>query len=152
MDEHEHVSVLKAEAIIGLQVQPSAWYVDATFGRGGHTREILKRGGNVFALDCDESAVQYAQAQFQSALNTIQLIIVQSNFDRLDAEWRKTVAYQNGQTIDGVLFDFGVSSPQLTDPERGFSFQHNGPLDMRMDHRLGVQAKDLLSSPGETAS
>lgn len=145
----EHVSVLKSEALTALQVQPGSWYIDATFGRGGHTAEILKQGGNVIAFDVDQDAISYGQAHFAQQLQAGRLILVHQNFDKLAETWRTLQASRpEGKQIleiSGILFDFGVSSPQLADPERGFSFQHDGPLDMRMDKRLGVQAKDLLA-------
>lgn len=150
----EHVSVLKSEALAALQVQPGSWYIDATFGRGGHTAEILKQGGKVIAFDVDQDAISYGQAHFAKELEAGQLILVHQNFDKLSETWKSLQTgkleqnslseIQNAE-ISGILFDFGVSSPQLTDPDRGFSFQHDGPLDMRMDKRLGVQAKDLLA-------
>lgn len=141
----EHISVLKTEAVTALQVQPGKCYVDATFGRGGHTRVILEQGGYVIGFDCDQDAIAYGQEQFAPELSAGKLILVNENFDKLKVTVQSTMAEHNIPAIAGILFDFGVSSPQIDTAERGFSFQHDGPLDMRMDKRLGVQAKDLLA-------
>lgn len=138
-----HQSVLKSEAVTALEVQSGSWYIDATFGRGGHTRQILAAGGRVLALDCDQAAITYGQDQFADQVAQQQLILVHQNFDQLTSSWRHHQV-SPATTVAGVLFDFGVSSPQLDTAERGFSFRQDGPLDMRMDQRLGVQAKDLL--------
>lgn len=145
MTQHHHISVLKEEAIEALNVATGKWYIDGTFGRGGHTREILNRGGNVIAVDCDQTAITYGQETFAEEVRAGRLILVNENFDRLAQSWQSLHREQSVPQPDGILFDFGLSSPQLSEAERGFSFQHDGPLDMRMDSRLGVQAKDLLA-------
>lgn len=130
------------EAVEALQVKPQAWYVDATFGRGGHTREILHRGGNVVALDVDQDAIAYGHSTFASQITDGELILLRENFDHLaSAINHLPIANQ----IQGILFDFGTSVDQLTDVQRGFSFDSDAPLDMRMDNRLGVTAADLLN-------
>jgi 16S rRNA (cytosine1402-N4)-methyltransferase len=145
MTNQEHLSVFKHEAVEALQVQPGSWYIDATFGRGGHTRSILKQGGKVIALDCDQDAIAFGQQQFAQEIGNKELLLINQNFDRLQSVWQTIRDQENIPAVAGVLFDFGVSSPQLADADRGFSFQSNGPLDMRMDKRLGVQAKDLIA-------
>lgn len=141
---NEHISVLKTEALEALQVKPQQWYVDATFGRGGHTTAILEQGGNVIGFDCDQEAISYGEEHFAQEIAEGRLILVNQNFDKLKETLEKVKAEKNISGIAGILFDFGVSSPQIDTAERGFSFLHDGPLDMRMDKRLGVQAKDLL--------
>ncbi len=145
MTNQEHLSVFKLEAVEALRVQPGNWYIDATFGRGGHTRTILERGGKVIALDCDQDAIEFGQINFCQEIESGKLLLINQNFDRLATVWQTLHNQEGIPAVSGVLFDFGISSPQLTDAQRGFSFQSNGPLDMRMDKRLGVQAKDLLA-------
>lgn len=132
-----HISVLLAEAVHALQVKENNWYIDATFGRGGHTREILAQGGKVIAFDVDQEAIAYGEETFAKEIENKTLILIRSNFEKIKSEVKDKEIY-------GVLFDFGVSSPQLESHERGFSFQFDADLDMRMDDRLGVKAKDLL--------
>lgn len=145
MQDHHHVSVLKTEAIEALQLQPKKWYIDATFGRGGHTRVMLDNGANVLAIDCDQAAIEFGQETFAQEIADGSLILVRSNFDLITKVWTESKPLHGQTHAAGVLFDFGVSSPQLSTPERGFSFQTDGPLDMRMDNNLGVQAKDMLA-------
>lgn len=124
----EHTSVLLDGAVDALVHQPDGVYLDGTFGRGGHSRVILSRlndAGRLIALDRDPQAVAAA-----AAITDTRFTMVQRDFARL-AE----VAHEQGVhgKLAGILLDVGVSSPQLDDPERGFSFMRNGPLDMRMD-------------------
>lgn len=142
---NEHISVLLHETVEALQVQPKSWYVDGTFGRGGHTRQILNKGGQVVAFDMDAEAITYGETQFAEEIAQGTLILIRSNFDRLEQELNSLKTQNKITEISGILFDFGVSSPQIDTAERGFSFQHDVELDMRMDDRLGVKAKDLLA-------
>jgi 16S rRNA (cytosine1402-N4)-methyltransferase len=140
-----HQAVLLTEAVAGLNVHPDEWYLDGTFGRGGHTREILNQGGNVLALDFDQEAIEAGQQAFSKEISDKRLILVRENFAKLYKV--VTQAQEEGQIgpLMGVLFDFGTSADQLTNEERGFSFNGGeGVLDMRMDNRLGVTARDLL--------
>ncbi|MFK7865182.1 MAG: 16S rRNA (cytosine(1402)-N(4))-methyltransferase RsmH [Pseudohongiellaceae bacterium] len=141
-----HESVLLEESVCGLDVQTNGVYVDATFGRGGHSAEILKRLGNqgrllVFDRDLDAIAV----ASKLSAEDP-RVVVVHAPFSELG----KTVNEMGltGQ-VDGVLFDLGVSSPQLDNPERGFSFMRSGPLDMRMDTTRGTSASQWINAASE---
>lgn len=122
-----HITVLLAEAVEALAVQPSGTYVDGTFGRGGHSRKILEAlgpAGRLIALDRDAAAIEAAEA-FQGP----RFEMVRSRFSCLQA-----VLQERGiARVDGVLLDLGVSSPQLDEALRGFSFRLDGPLDMRMD-------------------
>lgn len=133
-----HVTVMLEEAVEALAPRPDGIYIDATFGRGGHTRALLARlaaGGRVLALDRDPAAVQAGQA-----LAEPRLTLVHAAFGELAA-----VAAAHGVVhADGVLFDLGVSSPQLDDPARGMSFRHDAPLDMRMDTSRGETAAQWL--------
>ena len=142
----EHIPVLLDEVLVGLQVHDGGCYVDATFGRGGHTAAILERvgaRGRVIALDRDAQAIRAGQARFAGESR---LSLVGSAFARI-AE----VVHANGVTggVDGVLLDLGVSSPQLDEAARGFSFGHDGPLDMRMDPSTGPTAADFVARAGE---
>ena len=142
-----HVPVLLNETIRALSINPSGVYLDATFGRGGHCRAMLKelsRDGRVLALDRDPQAIAVAKAlQAQEP----RLEVVQGRFAELgDVIARCGIA----GAITGALMDVGVSSPQLDDAQRGFSFRHDGPLDMRMDPSQGVGAAEWLNSAEES--
>lgn len=129
-----------AEAIEHLSIQPNQWYIDCTFGRGGHTAAILEKGGKVLALDWDEEAISSGTIRFTQALEKKQLILKRESFSQLEKTVRETLS----DPITGILFDFGTSTNQLMSGDRGFSFSEDGDLDMRMDTRLGVKAKDIL--------
>ncbi len=143
---HTHIPVLLNEAIQGLAIKPEGVYFDATFGRGGHSAEILKRlnqEGRLVSIDQDKTAIETGQQKFQ---NDSRITFEHNSFSHI-----KSIAKQLGHYahVDGVLLDLGVSSPQLDDPERGFSFMKNGPLDMRMNRERGVTAEKWLSSASE---
>ncbi|MDR2165056.1 MAG: 16S rRNA (cytosine(1402)-N(4))-methyltransferase RsmH [Zoogloeaceae bacterium] len=134
-----HVSVLLSEAVAALAVKPDGIYLDATFGRGGHGRAILEQlgpKGRLIALDRDPQAIAAGQA-----LADARLVLAHAPFSELAA----VLDTLGAPRIDGVLFDLGVSSPQLDDPERGFSFRHDAPLDMRMDTTRGETAAAWLA-------
>lgn len=141
MPNQDHISVMPAEVLEYLQVQPDKWYIDATFGRGGHTRSILEAGGNVIAFDVDQEAIEFGQETFAQEISQGNLILLRANFEDLTQELRKLQQLQ----VSGILFDFGTSTNQLMSNQRGFSFTSEAPLDMRMDQRLGVTANDLLN-------
>jgi 16S rRNA (cytosine1402-N4)-methyltransferase len=139
----QHVPVLLHEAIEALAVRPDGVYVDATFGRGGHSRAVLGRlgpAGRLLAMDRDPEAVQAARA-----ITDPRFTCVHANFGRFEA----VLDDARIDRVDGVLLDLGVSSPQLDDPQRGFSFRRDGPLDMRMDPTRGVSAADWLARAEE---
>ena len=127
----DHVPVLLKEAVDGLAVKKGGRYVDGTFGRGGHSREIVRRGGEVLGIDRDDAAVAAAG----------DLKVVKGNHGELE----RIVHGHGWDEVDGVLLDLGVSSPQLDEAGRGFSFLRDGPLDMRMDRSGGVTAADLVN-------
>ena len=142
MGDFNHQSVLLEEALVSLNIRPSGNYIDATFGRGGHSRAILQQlneEGRLIALDQDPEAVAYAKQQFA---DEPRLTIEHCNFDQLAKVVEK---YGLTEKIDGVLMDLGVSSPQLDDAGRGFSFLRSGPLDMRMDTAQGETARQWLA-------
>ena len=127
----DHVPVLLKEAVDGLAVKKGGRYVDGTFGRGGHSREIVRRGGEVLGIDRDDAAVAAAG----------DMKVVKGNHGELER-----IVHEHGwDEVDGVLLDLGVSSPQLDEAGRGFSFLRDGPLDMRMDRSGGVTAADLVN-------
>lgn len=134
-----HETVLLHEAIDGLAIKPEGIYIDATFGRGGHSRLLLSKlgpEGRLIAIDRDPQAIAEAQK-----ITDPRFEIVHAPFSQL-AELIATK--QLHRRLDGILFDLGVSSPQLDDPERGFSFLRDGPLDMRMDPTRGISAAQWL--------
>ncbi len=131
-----HTSVLLKEAIEGLRVEKNKKYIDATLGGGGHSFGILRMQGVVLGIDVDKDAVVHIE-QNKKPEN---LTIVRGNFRDID----KIAADTNFEKVAGIIFDLGVSSHQIDLPTRGFSFQNEGPLDMRMDQELGVRALDLI--------
>lgn len=137
----DHRPVLLAETLLALAIRPAGHYLDATFGRGGHSAAILERlgpTGSLLALDRDPAACQWAWQRFAG---DVRFACRQTRFSRL-AE----VVAERGLTsqLDGILLDLGVSSPQLDDPARGFGFNAAGVLDMRMDPSCGISAADWL--------
>ncbi|MGR7919895.1 16S rRNA (cytosine(1402)-N(4))-methyltransferase [Zobellella denitrificans] len=142
--QQAHITVLLDEAVAGLNIRPDGVYVDGTFGRGGHSRHILSQlgpNGRLLAIDRDPQAIAEARK-----IADPRFMILHGPFSRL-AE----MVDEQGLTgrIDGVLLDLGVSSPQLDQAERGFSFQKDGPLDMRMDPTSGQSAADWLAQADE---
>jgi 16S rRNA (cytosine1402-N4)-methyltransferase len=139
---HEHKPVLVDEALAALAIDAGGYYVDATFGRGGHTARILKTlggEGRVLAFDRDPQAIEAGRRRFA---DDVRLTLVHAPFSQLGAQ---VSAHGAGQPPRGVLFDLGVSSPQLDSPERGFSFRADGPLDMRMDPTHGEPVSAWLA-------
>jgi 16S rRNA (cytosine1402-N4)-methyltransferase len=138
-----HASVLLSEAVAALAVRPDGVYLDATFGRGGHAAAILARlgcAGRLVALDRDPAAIAAG-----AALADPRLCLLHAPFSQLGEVLRETGC----APLQGVLFDLGVSSPQLDDPARGFSFRFDAPLDMRMDTSRGLTAAQWLAQAGE---
>lgn len=136
-----HIPVLYQEALHSLAIRPGGVYVDATLGGAGHTKGILERGGLVVAFDQDPQAIARAQA-----LGLPNLTLIQANFRELVAE----LAKRNISQIDGLLADLGVSSFHFDDASRGFSYQHEGPLDMRMGPGQLTADEVVNSYPEET--
>ncbi len=142
-DDYEHTPVLLQQAIAGLHIRQHGFYVDATFGRGGYSYEILHQlgsQGRLLAFDLDPEAVMIAESRFQA---DERFTIVHSSYARLRHELEQRDQEGN---VDGIVVDLGVSSPQLDNPARGFSFQKDGPLDMRMNPNAGVSAERWLNS------
>ncbi|ORJ27228.1 16S rRNA (cytosine(1402)-N(4))-methyltransferase RsmH [Rouxiella badensis] len=139
LENYKHTSVLLDEAVNGLNIRPDGIYIDGTFGRGGHSRLILSQlgpEGRLLAIDRDPQAIEASKA-----IGDPRFSIVHGPFSEL-AEYVKDRGLVG--KIDGILLDLGVSSPQLDDPERGFSFMRDGPLDMRMDPSRGYSAAEWL--------
>ncbi|MEO6363702.1 MAG: 16S rRNA (cytosine(1402)-N(4))-methyltransferase RsmH, partial [Caldimonas sp.] len=142
-----HVTVLLREAVDALVVDAGGTYVDATFGRGGHSRALLAKlsaSGRLIAIDRDASAVQSAAAD-TALTGDPRFSIEHTAFSALV----QTLADRGIGAVDGVLLDLGVSSPQIDDPARGFSFRFDGPLDMRMDTSRGESAAEFLARADE---
>ncbi|CAH0527086.1 16S rRNA (cytosine(1402)-N(4))-methyltransferase RsmH [Vibrio hippocampi] len=139
-ESFQHISVLLHESIDGLAIKPDGTYIDGTFGRGGHSRQILAKlgeNGSLFSIDRDPQAIEEA-----SKIQDPRFTIVHGPFSGI-ADYAER--YDLVGKVDGVLFDLGVSSPQLDDAERGFSFMKDGPLDMRMDPTSGMPVSEWLA-------
>ncbi|SHE83438.1 16S rRNA (cytosine(1402)-N(4))-methyltransferase RsmH [Vibrio gazogenes] len=136
----QHISVLLDESIRGLDIKPDGIYIDGTFGRGGHSRTILSKlgpQGKLYSIDRDPQAIEVARQ-----IDDPRFTIIHGPFSAI-ADYAEEYGL-NGK-VDGVLFDLGVSSPQLDDADRGFSFLKDGPLDMRMDPTSGIPVSQWLS-------
>ena len=143
--EFIHKSVLLDECIDSLNIKPEGIYVDGTLGGAGHSLEIVKRldGGKLVAFDQDMDAIENARIKLAEYMDRV--ILIHSNFENLGEKLD-----ENGITgIDGLLLDLGVSSYQLDTPERGFSYMHDAPLDMRMDKSLTESAWDIINRYSE---
>ena len=136
---NDHYSVLKNESIQLLNVKPNGTYVDCTFGRGGHTIEILKKlnsSGKIVAIDRDQEAIDF----FNETIKDSRVIIVKDNFSNI----KNILKELNIDKVDGILYDFGFSSPQIDNPKRGFSYQFDNLLDMRMDQDQKINGSCIL--------
>ena len=142
MEQFTHRPVLLQEAIEALQIRPDGIYLDGTLGRAGHSREIVRRltTGRLICVDRDQAALDAARELLAPWMDHVTL--VHSNFDRV----AEILDEQNLRGVDGMLFDLGVSSPQLDDGSRGFSYQSDAPLDMRMDQDSGLTAADVVNT------
>jgi 16S rRNA (cytosine1402-N4)-methyltransferase len=136
-----HIPVMLNEAMAFLKLRDGGTYVDGTFGRGGYSRAILEAANtNVIAIDRDPAALQ--EAQKFSAIYGPRFTIIPGKFSNM----REMLAGRGIMAVDGVVLDLGVSSPQIDDGARGFSFSKNGPLDMRMDPTTGMSARDAVNT------
>ena len=140
--EYGHKPVLLRECLEGLAVKPDGIYVDGTLGRAGHSLEIAKRltTGRLIAIDRDKAALDAAPARLKGYLDKV--VLVRGNFGDLSA----ILSDLGVSGVDGMLFDLGVSSPQLDDGSRGFSYLQDAPLDMRMDQSAALTAKDVVNN------
>ena len=141
----EHIPVLLDECISGLALKPEGIYVDGTLGRGGHSAQIAKRleTGLLIGIDRDRTAIEEAEKRLSDFEDRVKL--VQGNFRDIDG----ILDSMDIQTVDGMLFDLGVSSPQLDDSERGFSYTRDAPIDMRMDAESPLTASDIVNTWAE---
>ncbi|GMB08559.1 16S rRNA (cytosine1402-N4)-methyltransferase [Thermolongibacillus altinsuensis] len=138
----QHVTVLLKETVDGLNVKPDGVYVDCTLGGAGHSEYLLSKlssEGRLFAFDQDEMAIEHAKEKLAQYGDRV--TIIKSNFRHLTEKLAEHGVHQ----VDGILFDLGVSSPQLDTPERGFSYQHDAPLDMRMDREQTLTAFEIVN-------
>ncbi|MDD3706054.1 MAG: 16S rRNA (cytosine(1402)-N(4))-methyltransferase RsmH [Clostridiaceae bacterium] len=142
----EHIPVLLNETLEYLDPKPGGIYIDGTLGGAGHSLEILRRiipGGVLIGIDQDDNAIEAAKKKLEAYKDNT--VIVRDNFKNI-----KTIALQKGfKEIDGILLDIGVSSHQLDEEERGFSYMHDGPLDMRMNTNLNFDASDIVNNSSE---
>lgn len=136
-----HVTVLLNEAVEGLNVKSDGIYVDCTLGGAGHSSLILKQltTGHLYCFDQDENAIQAARQRLETIGN--QFTIIQSNFKNIKAELNQ----RGVEHVDGILFDLGVSSPQFDNAERGFSYNYDARLDMRMDQSYSLDAHEIVN-------
>ncbi|MFA8437595.1 16S rRNA (cytosine(1402)-N(4))-methyltransferase RsmH [Pueribacillus sp. YX66] len=137
----KHETVLANEAVEKLNIHPEGIYVDCTFGRGGHSLKILEKlspEGHLYAFDQDTEAARFAQEHFSNFTN---FTFIHENFINLT----KQLSSRQVNKVNGILFDLGVSSPQLDEVERGFSYQQDAPLDMRMDRRSSLTAYEVVN-------
>ncbi|WKD48636.1 16S rRNA (cytosine(1402)-N(4))-methyltransferase RsmH [Microbulbifer spongiae] len=144
MSQELHRSVLLREAVDALVTEPDDFYIDGTFGRGGHSAAILERlgpGGHLLAVDKDPQAIEYARRHFGT---DSRFSIWHGSFADMDR-----AAGEHAGQVRGILLDLGVSSPQLDRAERGFSFMRDGPLDMRMDTSRGISAAHWVNTEAE---
>ena len=141
MEEYSHKPVLLDECIEALNIRPDGVYVDGTLGRAGHSREIAKRltTGHLYCIDRDIAAIEAAGERLAPWMDKVTLL--HGNFTDLS----DLLAGADAPPADGMLFDFGVSSPQLDDPTRGFSYMQDAPLDMRMDQRESLTAATVVN-------
>jgi 16S rRNA (cytosine1402-N4)-methyltransferase len=140
--EFHHVSILLSECLDALEIKPDGVYIDATLGGAGHSLRIAERlgeGGRLICIDRDDAAL--ANAEIRLAPVRSRVTLAKSDFRRLD----EVLAEQGLTGADGILFDLGVSSPQLDEAERGFSYMQDAPLDMRMDRQQALTAYDVVN-------
>lgn len=138
-----HITVLLEEAVDALSIKPSGTYIDGTFGRGGHSKKILSKlgaAGRLFAMDRDLAAIETGKTIDDARFN-----ISHRHFSEIN----QLAADNNLTRVDGILLDLGISSPQVDEGERGFSFRFNAPLDMRMDQTRGKTVAELLATISE---
>ena len=144
MTEFEHVTVLLNEAVEGLNIKPDGVYVDCTLGGGGHTKKILSElseKGRLYSFDQDQTAIDYNEEQLKNEIEKGRLTLIKSNFRNIASELEK----RDVLSLDGIVYDLGVSSPQFDVGERGFSYQHDAVLDMRMDQTNDLTAETIVN-------
>lgn len=143
--EFQHYTVLKKETVEGLAIKPDGIYVDCTLGGAGHSEYLLSQlgpDGHLYAFDQDQKALDFAKQRLQRFVDKGQVTFIKSNFRQLKSK----LAELDVMKVDGILYDLGVSSPQLDEAERGFSYHQDAPLDMRMDQSASFSAHDLVNT------
>ena len=143
MTEFKHVTVLLNEAVAGLNIRPDGTYVDATLGGGGHSSAILNQltTGRLYSFDQDQTAIRYNQQHLKKFIDDGRSILIEDNFRNLG-----TALAKNGvKSVDGIVYDLGVSSPQFDDAQRGFSYKLDAPLDMRMNQQQALSAMNVVN-------
>lgn len=138
----QHTTVLLKETVDGLDIKPDGIYVDCTLGGAGHSEYLLSQlneDGRLYAFDQDETAIKHAKEKLSSYSS--QVTFIQNNFKNIEEELHSRGIEQ----VDGILYDLGVSSPQLDTPERGFSYNYDAPLDMRMNQDAQISAYDVVN-------
>ncbi|MGM9909797.1 MAG: 16S rRNA (cytosine(1402)-N(4))-methyltransferase RsmH [Limosilactobacillus vaginalis] len=143
MTEFKHVTVLLNEAVAGLNIRPDGTYVDATLGGGGHSSAILNQltTGRLYSFDQDQTAIRYNQQHLKKFIDDGCSILIEDNFRNLG-----TALAKNGvKSVDGIVYDLGVSSPQFDDAQRGFSYKLDAPLDMRMNQQQALSAMNVVN-------
>jgi len=144
MEKFEHYSVLLNESIDGLNIKPDGVYVDCTLGGAGHSSVILSKlneNGHLYAFDQDRIAIENAEAMLASYIEKCMVTLIKANFRNIKEELETLGVYG----LDGILYDLGVSSPQLDQAERGFSYRYDAPLDMRMDQEQELTARVIVN-------
>ena len=138
----KHYSVMLTESIDGLNIKPDGIYIDGTLGYGGHSSEILKKltTGHLYSFDQDEEAIEYAKERLSKISDNFTLI--HSNFVNMKEKLKELGVTK----VDGILFDLGLSSPQIDNAERGFTFMNDAPLDMRMDRTCKLTAESVINN------
>ena len=143
MTEFKHVTVLLNEAVTGLNIRPDGTYVDATLGGGGHSSAILNQltTGRLYSFDQDQTAIRYNQQHLKKFIDDGRSILIEDNFRNFG-----TALAKNGvKSVDGIVYDLGVSSPQFDDAQRGFSYKLDAPLDMRMNQQQALSAMNVVN-------
>lgn len=144
MAEFKHITVLLNEAVDGLNIKPDGTYVDCTLGGGGHSGLILSKlseNGRLYSFDQDITAINFNKDKFKEENELGKINFIKSNFRNISEELNK----RNILGVDGILYDLGVSSPQFDNADRGFSYNYDAPLDMRMDQSQSLTARDVVN-------
>lgn len=144
MAEFKHITVLLNEAVDGLNIKPNGIYVDCTLGGGGHSGLILSKlseNGKLYSFDQDITAINFNKDKFKKENELGKINFIKSNFRNISEELNK----RNISGVDGILYDLGVSSPQFDNADRGFSYNYDAPLDMRMDQSQSLTARDVVN-------
>ena len=144
-EEFRHYTVLLKETVDGLQVKPDGVYVDCTLGGAGHSEYLLTQlneHGHLYAFDQDQKALAHAKTRLQKYVDKGQVTFIKSNFRNIKEELAEHGVFH----VDGILYDLGVSSPQLDEAERGFSYHQDAPLDMRMDQDAPLTAREVVNT------